>query len=81
MKAALRDSSFYAHQAHDTGSSKYHAIIERDAQRGRGPACGYPFHDESTEQEAVSTAVDEQCRRPGCRAAFARADANSGVGS
>lgn len=75
MKAALRDSSFYARQAHDTGSSKYHAIVERDTQRGRGPACGYPFHDESTEQDATATPVDERCGRAGCRAAFAKADA------
>jgi hypothetical protein len=71
MKAGLRDSSFYARPAHDTGKAKYHAIVDRGALKGKGPACGYPLHDESTEEPADRVDVFMRCGRPGCRSAFA----------
>lgn len=72
MKAGLRDSTFYSHPAHDTGRSKYHAIVPRDPARGAGPACGYPFHDETTEVEAATVPDMQRCNRPGCKSAFAQ---------
>ncbi len=74
LMAAVRDSSFFARQAHDSGSSKYHAIVDRDAARGRGPACGYPLHDEEAELDSRQVEVELRCNRPGCRQAFAAAD-------
>lgn len=79
MKAGLRDCSFYANPANDTGKAKYHAIVERGATKGKGPACGYPFHDEGTEEPAERVEAPLRCRRPGCRSAFAAFDAGSSI--
>ncbi|QYW02196.1 hypothetical protein CPT_Sonora_095 [Stenotrophomonas phage Sonora] len=76
-KAALRDCSWYERPG--TGS-KYHALVERDVDRGYGPACGYPFYTEGTEQDAAGTPKHARCGRPGCLKAFAEADADKEIG-
>lgn len=62
--AALRNASF--------GSLQYHAIVDR-ADGSRGPACGLPSHDDSTEEYASGLLNTEKCGRSGCRQAFERA--------
>lgn len=74
LMASVRDSSFFARQAHDSGYSRWHAIVDRGSKRGRGPACGYPLHDEDSEIEAKHVEKEIRCNRPGCKQAFTRAD-------
>lgn len=73
LVAARRDCSFYANPAgfgSNPRPSKMHAIVDRK-DGSRGPACGYPFHDETTEESAAGLLESEKCERPGCKKAFA----------
>jgi hypothetical protein len=75
--AALRDATFYQCPGGfgpNPKPPKYHVIVLRPRDDVLGPACGYRFHNEETETLAKTIRVNQRCRRPGCRAQWARLD-------
>lgn len=79
MIAAPRDASWYVNPSTSGASHvpRYHAL----AENGDGPACNPEgvLLDLDGAQDADDVGEEMRCRRPACRAAFARSGGAAGL--